>query len=316
MKGRHHGASTPEVLRRGRGGAALPPRRRAPVRRAARRQRADPQAGGRARRPALRPDAPQRARSRSPGKALLVEARRVLHQAEVAQLAARNARALAGARLRIGYVPDALPASVPRALQHLASAAPRVEVALETGTPLRLIAGRPRPSGSTPRSSPCPRPTKGLRVTSLGHQSLVAALPAAERAVHRGRAHARAARPRTPRAAAARRQPRAARRGRLALPPGRTVAGTSSRRPSRASRPSCSRSPPAAAWRCSRRRSTERYAAPGVRLVALAGAEPAFESAVLTQPDTDSLAVHGFLRAVTRAAKPRPSAPAHLRVAA
>src|SRR3954471_21791814 len=51
-----------------------------------------------------------------PGQALLVEARRVLQQAELAQLAARNARDSAGARLRVGYVPDALPPSIPRAL--------------------------------------------------------------------------------------------------------------------------------------------------------------------------------------------------------
>src|SRR4029077_4074135 len=54
------------------------------------------------------------------GAALLPEARRVLHDAEVARLAARSARDRATSRLRIGYIPAALPARVPRALQRLA----------------------------------------------------------------------------------------------------------------------------------------------------------------------------------------------------
>ena len=41
---------------------------------------------------------------------------------------------------------------------------------------------------------------------------------------------------------------------------------------------------------------TQRYAAPGVRLVELTGVEPAFETAVLTRPEPDGLATHGFLR--------------------
>src|SRR3954449_7055859 len=53
------------------------------------------------------------------GAALLTEARRVLHQAEVARLAVRSARDRATSRLRIGYAPASLPASVPRALQRL-----------------------------------------------------------------------------------------------------------------------------------------------------------------------------------------------------
>jgi hypothetical protein len=40
--------------------------------------------------------------------------------------------------------------------------------------------------------------------------------------------------------------------------------------------------------------------------VPLAGAEPAFQTAVLTQPDTDSLPTHSFLQAVARAARVRP----------
>jgi DNA-binding transcriptional LysR family regulator len=50
------------------------------------------------------------------GAAMFEEARRVLHQAEVAQAAARNARDRAAMRLRIGYIPDSMPRNVSRAM--------------------------------------------------------------------------------------------------------------------------------------------------------------------------------------------------------
>jgi DNA-binding transcriptional LysR family regulator len=50
------------------------------------------------------------------GAALLSEARRVLQQVDRARLATREVRDRAAARLRIGYTPASLPASVPRAL--------------------------------------------------------------------------------------------------------------------------------------------------------------------------------------------------------
>ena len=240
-----------------------------------------------------------------PGNVLLVEARRVLHGAEVAMLAARNARASAGARLRIGYVPDALPASVPRALQHLASAASRVEVALETGSALRLIqAVHDRRLDAAVVGLPAP--AKGLRITGLGHQTLVAALPAADaRSLEADLTLERLAPERVvllPREAnpalhdavvslchqaglspdfveAA--EPRVeavlltvAAGGGVALLPASI---------------------------------TERYAAPGVRLVALTGAAPAFESAVLTHPDSDHLATHAFLSVLSRVPTKQPA---------
>jgi DNA-binding transcriptional LysR family regulator len=250
----------------------------------------------------------------NPGSALLVEARRVLHQAEVAQLAARNAGDAAGSRLRIGYVPDALPGSVPRALQDLASVAPRVDVALETGTTLSLVQAV-HDQRLDAAVVALPTPTRGLRVSSLGHQSLVAALPAADARGHE------------PELTLERLDPQ-----RLVMLPrdanpalydavvamcreaGLSPTFVEAAEPRvEAVLLSIAAGGGVALLPAS---VTERYAAPGVRLVPLAGAEPAFESAVLTQPDTESLAVHGFLRAVTRAAKPRPSAPAHLRVVA
>ena len=52
------------------------------------------------------------------GAALLPEASRVLRQAEAARLAARSASDRPGRVLRIGYVPTALLASIPRMLRH------------------------------------------------------------------------------------------------------------------------------------------------------------------------------------------------------
>jgi len=250
----------------------------------------------------------------NPGSALLVEARRVLHQAEVAQLAARNARDSAGSRLRVGYVPDALPASVPRALQDLAATAPRVDVALETGSTLSLVQAV-HDQRLDAAIVTLPAPLRGLRATSLGHQPLVAALPESD---PRGL---------DPELTIERLDP-----DRLVMLPrdanpalhdavvalcreaGVSPAFVEAAEPRvEAVLLAVAAGGGAALLPAS---ITERYAAPGVRLVALAGAEPAFESAVLTQPDTESLAIHGFLRAVTRAARPRPTAPARLRVAA
>lgn len=249
-----------------------------------------------------------------PGSALLVEARRVLHQAEIAQLAARNARDSAGMRLRIGYVPDALPASVPRALQELTSAAARVEVSFETGGTLGLIqAVHDRLLDAVIVGLPAP--TKGLRATSLGHQSLVAALPSAD---PRGLEPALTLERFDPERLVM--LPRDANPAlhdaivslcrEAGLSPTFVEAGESR---VEAVLLAVAAGGGAALLPAS---ATERFAAPGVRLVDLVGAEPAFESAVLTRPDTESLAIHGFLRAVSRAARPRPTTPSRLQIAA
>src|ERR1044072_4216727 len=114
-----------------------------------------------------------------PGRALLPEARRVLRLAEAAQHAARNASRRTGERLRVGYVPDALPSSVPRALQQLATAAAGVDVALETGTPLGLIAAV-RDAAIDAAVVSLPAPTKELQVTPLESQAVIVALPTVE----------------------------------------------------------------------------------------------------------------------------------------
>jgi DNA-binding transcriptional LysR family regulator len=112
------------------------------------------------------------------GRALLVEARRVLQHAEVACQAARDARDSSTARVKIGYVPDLLPGSVARALQHVGVVAPAIRVTLETGRARDLVqAVRDRRLDAAVTGLPAP--TNGLRVVSVGCEPLVATVPSA-----------------------------------------------------------------------------------------------------------------------------------------
>ena len=110
------------------------------------------------------------------GAALLEEARRVLHQAEIAITAARNARDRATTRLRIGHLPDSMPGSVARAMQLLGASAPRVQISLETGGAVRLIE-EVRAQRLDAAVVGLPAPTSGLRATPAGAEGVVAALP-------------------------------------------------------------------------------------------------------------------------------------------
>jgi DNA-binding transcriptional LysR family regulator len=235
------------------------------------------------------------------GSAMLDEARRVLHQADIAQRAARSARDQAGARLRLGYVPDALPTSVLRALQQLASASPRVDVSLETGSTLSLVdAVRDRRLDAVVTG--LPTPSNGLRTTSLGRQRVVAALPGQ---------HA------------------------LAFDPGLTLERLAPQRLvmlPRVANPAfhdavialcrdAGLSPTLVEAAEPRVESVllavvagagaallpasvvERYVTPGVRLVELPDVEPVFESALLTHPHTDSLSTQSLMRTVSRLAE-------------
>src|SRR4051812_49743422 len=71
------------------------------------------------------------------GAALLTEAYRVLRQAEAARVAARSASDRPG--LRIGYVPTALRASIPRTLRRLVAAIPNLQTTIEPGSGLDLV---------------------------------------------------------------------------------------------------------------------------------------------------------------------------------
>jgi DNA-binding transcriptional LysR family regulator len=234
------------------------------------------------------------------GVALLEQARHVLRHAEVARQAARNARDQAKMRLSIGHLADSLPASVPRALRQLAASAPSVQVDLQTGPALRLIEEvRARRLDATVTS--LPGPANGLRVTPLGEERAVAVVPVSHpQAVQSTVALERLAPERLvvlPRAAnpafhnailgmchAADISPSLVEVGEprvehvlLAVAAGSGLALL-----------------PAS--------TTERFASPGVRFVPLEGADAAFRTAVLTLPDTESLATIAFLRALERAA--------------
>jgi DNA-binding transcriptional LysR family regulator len=237
------------------------------------------------------------------GAAMLEEARRVLRQAEVAQQAARNAGTRATMRLRVGYLADSLPACVPRALHHVAASSPAVDIDLETGPALRLIEEL-RAHRLDAVVTALPAPTSGLRTTLIGEQRPIAVLPAAHR-------HARSAAVAFERLAPERVVilPRDANPAfhnavvamcrTAGIAP--TLVETTEPRVefallSVATGGGMALVPDSAA---------ERYGAPGVRFVPLEDAEPAFQTAVLTRPDTDSLPTLSFLQAVSRAARIR-----------
>jgi DNA-binding transcriptional LysR family regulator len=109
------------------------------------------------------------------GDVFLVEARRVLQQAERARRAAISTDDHGNGRLRLGHLPDAVPRALPRMLGLLAMAIPGVEVALETHPSVELI-GRVR-DGRLDAAVIClPAPVSGLRVTTLGEEGVVVAL--------------------------------------------------------------------------------------------------------------------------------------------
>jgi DNA-binding transcriptional LysR family regulator len=111
-----------------------------------------------------------------PGQAMLGEARRVLRQAEAAQMAARHAADEAKSRLRVGYLSDSLPANVSRAMRMLTASSPLVQISLETGPALGLVEAV-RSDQLDVAVVGLPAPTRGLRATPAGHEGVVAALP-------------------------------------------------------------------------------------------------------------------------------------------
>jgi DNA-binding transcriptional LysR family regulator len=230
------------------------------------------------------------------GAALLEEGRRVLAQAEAAQLAARNAHERGDAILRIGYPPDSLPAIVPRALGQLAKVASRVNVATETGPAVRLIQ-RLLDRELDAVVTGLPAATGGLHVTSLGHQGMVAAIAAtdalslapevslARLAPARLVTMARELNPAFHDAVVAlcRDAAAAPRLTELAEPRVESLLLAVASGAGPAILPA---------------EVAERYTIPGVRFVPLEEEGSAFESAVLTDPDSDSVATAAFLHAL------------------
>src|SRR3954469_7203513 len=108
------------------------------------------------------------------GAALLTQAYRVLRQAEAARVAARSAGARPG--VRIGYVPTALRASIPRTLRRLVATMPNLQTTIEPGSGLDLV-DAVRAGELDVAVVPLPVPTAGVRVTPLGEQRAVAVFP-------------------------------------------------------------------------------------------------------------------------------------------
>jgi len=236
------------------------------------------------------------------GAAMLEEARRVLHQAEVAQAAARNAVDRATMRLRIGYLPDSLPRKVSRGMQIMVASTPRAEIVLETGSARRLVADV-RAQRLDAAVVGLPAPINGLRTVSVGHERLVVALPVTH-------AHAM-----SPAISLERLAP-----DRLVVLPRDgnpachnaivSICRDAELSPSfvEVAEPRVEHALLAVASGAGLallpESSAERYAAPGVRFVPVEGIEAAFESVVITHRDSENLATAAFLRALSRAGGP------------
>jgi len=221
--------------------------------------------------------------------------------------AARNAEERATLRLRIGYLPDALPTAVPRALRHVAASLPAVDVDLQTGPALRLVDDVR--AGRLDAAVTClPAPTNGLRVLRIGEQGGVVALPAMHPdAVGLEIAIARLA---PERIVVLPREANPSFRNAIAsmfhaegLAP--ALIEVAEPRVEHVLLAVAAGAGPAILPES----VAERYATPGVRFVPLADDRATLQNVVVTQPDNGSLATAAFVRAVDRASRTRPAAP-------
>lgn len=233
------------------------------------------------------------------GAVFLREARRVLAQAETARLAARNARDRITSSLRIGYMPASLPASVPRTLQRLATSMPQLETTLENGSGAELIEAV-RAERLDAAIVPLPAATSGLRITALGEQRALAALPVIHNHAVRSEICLEQVAPERIVVL-----PREANRPFYdAVVAACHDAGLS---------PTLVEMPDAQIERVLLAIASgtgmallpesvaERYAAPGVRFLPLGGDAPSFATAVVTRRDTDHMPTVAFLRAFPQA---------------
>jgi DNA-binding transcriptional LysR family regulator len=249
------------------------------------------------------------------GAAMLEEARRVLHQAEIARAAARNAAEGNADQLRLGHLPELLPRNVARAMRMLGAGNAPLQIRLETGPALRLIAQlRARQLDAVIVGLPVP--ANGLRITRTGAERAVAALPASH--------------PHASSECVALRH----------LAPERVIVLPRDSNPAlhtaivamcrdaglspdliEVGEPRADHALLAVASGAGMallpESAAERHAVPGVRFVAIEHSEPAFESAVLTLPETsDELATARFLRAITHVSRPVPAGVTALALAA
>jgi DNA-binding transcriptional LysR family regulator len=237
------------------------------------------------------------------GAALLPEARRVLHQVEVARLAARNARDHAGSRLRIGYMAAALPGSVPRAVQRLAATMPLLETSLEAGSAQRLIEAI-RAEAIDAAVVSLPVPMEGLRITPLGEQRAVAALPSSHEHATRPEIRLEQLAPKRI-VVLAREANRPLYDGILASCRNSGLSPALVEMPDENLEHALLAVASGAGVALLPESVSERYATPGLRFVPVGGDTPTFAAAVLTRRDTEHMPTVAFLRAVSVLAKSR-----------
>jgi DNA-binding transcriptional LysR family regulator len=237
------------------------------------------------------------------GAVFLDEARGVLRQAELARMLARGARDRASFRLRIGYVPAMLPASVPRALERLAAGISSLETSLQSGSSLKLIEAvcAERLDAAIVAM---PVSAAGLRVTALGKQRALAALPVGHRQAVSPVIHLDQMAPERLVVL-----PREANRpfydAVLAACRDAGIAPALVEMPDADLESALLAVASGAGMALLPEAVAERYAAPGVRFVPLAGDQPALTAAVVSRRDSAHMPTAAFLRALSRATRPR-----------
>ena len=233
------------------------------------------------------------------GTAFLDEARRVLEQAQRARMTAHRAQARGLGRLRVGYSPAVLPATVPQALQRLACAMPRLESTLHEGDVLELV-DAVRTGHLNAAIVSLPAPSVWLRVTALGEERAVVALPAGHR-------HATGERLRLAQLAPARIVvlPRESNRAFydaiIASCRAANLAPTLVEMPDGQPERALLAIAAGGGVALLPESVTQRYVAPGVRFVPLADDQPAVAMAALTRCDSSHLPTAAFLRELVRA---------------
>jgi DNA-binding transcriptional LysR family regulator len=256
----------------------------------------------------------QRSVSLTPsGQAMFGEARRVLRQADVAQMAARNAADDAKSRLRIGYLSDSMPMRVSRAMRMLTASAPSVQISLETAPAIGLIEAV-RSEQLDVAVVGMPAPTRGLRATPAGSEGVVAALPVthplasnAPIPIERLAPDRLVTLPHNANPAFHNAIVSMCRDAGLSP----TLLELAEPRVDQALLSVAAGAGPALLPES----ATAYYAAPGVRFVPIQTAAPVLETVAVTRPDADDLATAAFLRALSRAERAVHEVPARPEVA-
>jgi DNA-binding transcriptional LysR family regulator len=112
----------------------------------------------------------------SAGSVFLDEARRLLRQADEAARAARNARTGTAGKVRLGHLADAVPATLLRAIAAFAARHPGVEIVPETVAARRSVE-EVRSGRLDVAVVGLPSPVDGMKVTPLGIEYAIAAVP-------------------------------------------------------------------------------------------------------------------------------------------